>query len=145
MHFQQIKTFLAMDVLRCKSPELIQREVIMHQIAYNLVRSLIQRSAHLHQVPLSRLSFKGTLDTLRHWSGIIAAAGKTPRQQEKLIDQMLTLIAGDLVPERPGRSEPRAKKRRGKNYQLLTKPRHETGNLPRRNRPKTKQPKPALS
>src|SRR6266853_86578 len=145
MHFQQIKTFLAMDVLRCKSPELIQREVIMHQIAYNLVRSLMQRSAHLHQVPLSRLSFKGTLDTLRHWSGIIAAAGKTPRQQAKLIDQMLTLIEGDLVPERPGRSEPRAKKRRGKNYQLLTRPRHETGNLPRRNRPKPKQPKLSLS
>lgn len=145
MHFAQIKTFLGMDVLRCKSPELIQREVLMHQIAYNLVRSLMQRSSHLHHVPLSRLSFKGTLDTLRHWSGLIAAAGKTPRQQEKLIDQMLGLIAGDLLPERPGRSEPRGKKRRAKNYQLLTKPRSETGNLPRRNRPKTKRPKSPLS
>src|ERR1700733_3751095 len=98
----------------------------------------LQRSAHQHHVPLARISFKGTIDTLRHWSGLIAAAGKTPRQQEKLIDQMLRLIAGDLVPERPGRSEPRGKKRRAKNYQLLTKPRSETGNLPRRNGPKTK-------
>ena len=145
MHFQQIKTHLAMDVLRCKSPELIEREVLMHQIAYNLVRSLMQRSAHLHHAPLSRISFKGTLDTLRHWSGLIAAAGHTPRQQQKLIDQMLTLIAGDPVPERPGRSEPRAKKRRAKNYPLLAKPRGQTGNLPRRNRPKAKQPKPVLS
>ena len=145
MHFQQIKTHLAMDVLRCKSPELIEREVLMHQIAYNLVRSLMQRSAHLHHVPLSRISFKGTLDTLRHWSGLIAAAGHTPRQQQKLIDQMLALIAGDPVPERPGRSEPRAKKRRAKNYPLLAKPRGQTGNLPRRNRPKAKQPKPVLS
>jgi hypothetical protein len=78
MHFAQIKTFLAMDVLRCKSPELIAREVLMHQIAYNLVRSLMQRSAHLHRAPLERLSFKGTLDTLRHWSGLIAAAGRAP-------------------------------------------------------------------
>ena len=145
LHFQQVKTFLAMDVLRCKSPELIEREVLMHQIGYNLVRSLMQRSAHLHHVPLTRISFKGTLDTLRHWSGIIAAAGKTARQQEKLIDQMLALIASDPVRERPKRSEPRAKKRRAKNYALLTKPRHGTGNLPHRNRPKSKHPKPALS
>ena len=141
LHFAQIKTTLAMDVLRCKSPEMITREVLMHQIAYNLVRSLMQRSAHVHRVALGRISFKGTLDTLRHWSAIIAAAGKTPRQQARLIDQMLELIANDEVPERPGRSEPRAKKRRQKNYQLLTKPRAKMGNLPRRNRPKAKQPK----
>jgi hypothetical protein len=145
LHFQQIKTFLAMDVLRCKSPELIQREVLLHQIAYNLVRSLMQRSAHLHHVPLTRISFKGTLDTLRHWSILIAAAGKNHRQQEKLIDQMLALIAEDLVPERPGRSEPRAKKRRAKNYKLVTKPRGQMGHVPRRNRPQVNQPKPSLS
>jgi hypothetical protein len=145
LHFQQVKTFLAMDVLRCKSPELIEREVLMHQIGYNLVRSLMQRSAHLHHVPLARISFKGTLDTLRHWSGIIAAAGRTARQQEKLIDQMLALIARDPVRERPNRSEPRAKKRRAKNYALLTKPRRETGNLPHRNRQKSKRPKSSLS
>jgi hypothetical protein len=145
LHFQQIKTYLGMDVLSCKTPEMIEREALMHQIAYNMVRSLMQRSAHLHHVTLSRLSFKGTLDTLRHWSVIIAAAEKSPKQQSKLIDQMLTLIAGDIVPERPGRSEPRAKKRRAKNYQLLRTPRNKAGNMPRRNRPKTNKPKTALS
>ena len=145
LHFQQIKTLLAMDVLRCKSPELIVREVALHRIAYNLIRSLMQRSAHLHHVPLERISFKGSLDTLRHWSAVIAAAGGTPRKQDQLIQQMLASIARDPVPERPGRSEPRAKKRRPKNYQLLTKPRHQIGNLPRRNRPQKKAPKPALS
>lgn len=144
LHFQQIKTTLAMDVLRCKSPEMIEREVLMHQIAYNMVRSLMQKSAHLHDVALSRISFKGTLDTLRHWSSVIAAA-KTPRRQEALIDQMLALIAGDLVPERPGRSEPRAKKRRPKNYHLLTKPRKEMKIHGHRNRPKVKRPKSSLS
>ncbi len=145
LHFQQIKTTLAMDVLRCKSPEMIEREVLMHQIAYNMVRSLMQKSAHLHHVPLTRISFKGTLDTLRHWSGVIAAAAKAPRKQEALIDQMLELIAGDLVPERPGRSEPRAKKRRPKNYHLLTKPRKEMKIHGHRNRPKVKRPKASLS
>lgn len=145
LHFHQIKTLLGMDVLRGKSPELIQREAALPRIAYNLVRSLMQRSAHLHQVPLERISFKGSLDTLRHWSSVIAAAGNTPRKQDQLIAQMLTSIARDLVPERSGRSEPRAKKRRPKNYQLLTRPRHKIGNLPHRNRPQKKCPKPALS
>jgi hypothetical protein len=144
-HFAQIKTSLGMDVLRCKTPELIQREVLMHQIAYNLVRSLMQRAAHSHHMALTRLSFKGTLDTLRHWSSLIAAAGKTPRRQQALIAQMLALIAGDPVPNRPGRHEPRARKRRGKNYQLLNKPRQTMGYLPRRNRAKAKAPKPSLS
>jgi Transposase DDE domain len=135
LHFHQIKILLGMDHLRCKSPELIEREVAIHRIAYNLIRSLMQRSAHLHHVCLGRISFKGTLDTLRHWSVVIATAAKTPRKQTQLIDQMLAAIARDPVPERPGRSEPRAKKRRPRNYQLLTEPRHKMGNLPRRNRP----------
>jgi hypothetical protein len=145
LHFQQIKVSLAMDVLRCKSPELIEREVLLHRIAYNLIRCIMQRSGHLHHVPLERVSFKGTLDTVRHWSNVIAAAGKTPQKQNQLIDAMLAAIARDTVRERPGRSEPRARKRRAKNYQLLTKPRHEIGNLPRRNRPKKTNPKSPLS
>jgi hypothetical protein len=145
LHFHQIKVSLAMDVLRCKIPELIEREVLLHRIAYNLLRCLMQRSAHRHRVPLERISFKGSLDTLRHWTSPIAAAGGTPRKQDQLIDQMLATIARDPVPERPGRSEPRARKRRAKNYQLLTKPRHETGNLPRRNRPRKKHPKSSLT
>lgn len=48
---------------------------------------------------------------------------------------LLIVIACDLVPERPNRSEPRARKRSPKNFQLLTKPRVEMGNLPRRKRP----------
>jgi hypothetical protein len=105
----------------------------------------MQRSAHLHRVPLERISFKGSLDTVRHWAAVIAAAGATPRKQDALIEQMLTAIARDPLPERPQRSEPRAKKRRPRNYQLLTQPRHQIGNLPRRNRPQTKRPKSALT
>lgn len=145
LHFHQIKTLLAMDVLRCKSPELIELEVAIHRIAYNLVRSVMQQSAHLHAVPLPRVSFKGALDTIRHWSTRIASVSGKPREQERLIEAMLKLIAQDLVPERAGRSEPRARKRRARNYQLLTKPRHEIGNLPRRNRPKNAAATNALS
>ena len=100
-----------MDILRCKSPGLIRREVALHRITCNLVRSLMQRSAHRHRVPLGRISFKGTLDRLRQWSPAIAAAGSQPRKQAQLIEQMLATIARDPVPARPRRSEPRVKKR----------------------------------
>lgn len=144
LHFHQIKILLAMDVLRCKSPELIAREGLCIALL-NMLCSLMQRSAHLYHVPLERISFKGSLDSLRQWSAVIAAAGVTPRKQSQLIDQMLACLARDLLPQRPGRSEPRAKKRRPKNYQLLTKPRHEIGNLPRRNRPQKNVPKMTLT
>ncbi len=139
-HFFQIKELLAMGILRCKSPAMIEREAALHVIAYNLVRALMQRAAHGHGVPLGRISFKGSVDALRQWSAVIAAASGQPKKQDALIAQLLTAIARDPVPERPGRNEPRARKRRPKNYQLLTRPRRQMGNLPRRNRPrKTKR------
>jgi len=145
LHFHQIKTLMALDILRCKTPDLVEKELAIHLIAYNLVRVLMQRAAHLHHQPLARISFKGTLDTARHFADVIHAASVSPRKQQRLIDEMLALIASDLLPLRPGRSEPRVKKRRPKNFQLLTKPRSQIGNLPHRNRPSKKHPKSPLS
>ena len=141
LHFAQIKTILQLEVLRCQSPGMIHKELQIHSIAYNLVRALMQKAAHLHDVALERISFKGTLDTLRHWAAAIHASSKTPRKQTELINHMLQAIAADPLPPRPGRAEPRAKKRRPKNYQLLNKPRHKMKPSPHRN----KRPKTALS
>jgi hypothetical protein len=135
LHFHQLKTILQLDVLRCKSPELVSKELQLHLIVYNLIRALMQKAAHLHGVSLVRISFKGTLDTLRQWSEAIHASSSQPRKQSLLISDMLRLIALDTLPHRPGRSEPRAKKRRPKNFHLLTRPRQKMGNLPHRNRP----------
>jgi Transposase DDE domain/Insertion element 4 transposase N-terminal len=145
LHFAQIKTLLGMDILRCKSPDMVEREMLIHLICYNMVRALMQRSAHLYNQPLERMSFKGTLDTLRSWASVIRASAGKPRKQTELVNRMLLTIASDLLPIRPGRSEPRAKKRRPKNYQLLTSPRYQMGNLPHRNRPCKKHPKSVLS
>lgn len=135
LHFHQIKILLGLDILRCKSPELIEKETLMHLITYNLIRLLMQQAASTHGASLGRISFKGTLDTVRHFAAAIHAARATPRKQDALIEEMLAIIAADCVPERPERSEPRAKKRRAKNYHLLTKPRSEMRVPPHRNRP----------
>lgn len=140
LHFREIKITLGMDVLRCQSPDMVEKEVLMHTISYNLVRALMQQAAIVHQADLTRISFKGTADTLRHWSASLEALRGKPRKRQALLDAMFELIAKDLVPLRPDREEPRAKKRRPKNYHLLTKPRHEMKIHGHRNRPK-----PALS
>jgi hypothetical protein len=120
LHLRQIKISLGLDVLRCESPEMIKRELWMHAIAYNLIRALMLETSRVHKVNVYELSFKGTLTALIKWERIAFAR---PRRCSVLRAELLARIAGDLVPRRPGRSEPRAKKRRPKNYPLLTKPR----------------------
>jgi hypothetical protein len=124
LHFRQIKIFLGMDGLRCLSPAMVRKELLMHLVAYNLVRALMQRASLIYHIPLGRISFKGTLDSLHHFADALYAAPAKATRKRHLFDALLITIAADQVPLRPNRSEPRVKKRRPKNYHLLTKPRH---------------------
>jgi hypothetical protein len=132
LHFRQIKTTLGLDVLRCLSPDMIEKELWMHAIAYNLVRALMMESAQNNNVPIERISFKGTVDTLLQWKHLWK--GRRPRGIRHIRTELLARLAGDLVVERPGRSEPRAKKRRPKNYQYMTEPRKTFRVSPSRNK-----------
>jgi len=123
--FRDIKTTLGLDVLRCQTPAMVRKEIVMHAIAYNLIRALMQDIAHCHQMSLQRLSFKGTVDALRQWRELFENAQAQPRTTRKLRRLFYQSIANDLLLDRPDRSEPRAVKRRAKNFRLLTKPRHE--------------------
>jgi hypothetical protein len=145
LHFREIKTSLHMDVLRCLSPDMIERELRMHFIAYNLARCVMQKASHTHDVPLRRISFKGCLDTVRQFTNATCGAKDKSKTVADLVRDMLHAIAHDLLQIRPGRSEPRAKKRRPKNYRLLTKPRKEMPALPHRKVGVEKHPKPALT
>jgi hypothetical protein len=141
IYFRNIKVTLGLDILRCKSPAMVLKELWMMVIAHNLVRLLMLKAAVAEHKPLSRLSFKGTVDTLRQWAPLMAATVGQPAMYRRLDRQLLVVIARDIVPSRPERSEPRVRKRRPKNYQLLTQPRHLAGNLPHRNRPYRKRKK----
>jgi len=122
--FRHVKTTMHMDVLRCKSPAMIRRELHTHMIAYNVIRALMLRAASIYGVPLCRISFKGACDTLRQWAPHLAMVSATPKLYPPLFRSMLKILANDLVPLRPDRAEPRALKRRPKPYPLLNKPRH---------------------
>ena len=93
----------------------------MQAIAYNLVRAVMVMSSDQFNEDLQRMSFKGTVDTLRRWVGFMRV--RDPNLLNHRWHDMLCALAADLVPERPNRSEPRAVKRRNTKYQLLTKPR----------------------
>ena len=129
--FRHIKTSMGMEVLRCKSPQMVHKELEMFFIAYNLIRYLMAQAGAIHAVALERLSFKGTVDSLRQFSMAIAQA-RSKKKQNRLLARLLEVIANDEVPDRPGRREPRARKRRPKSYQLLNRPRHLMKEVPHR-------------
>jgi len=145
IHFREIKIHLNMDVLRCRTPEMIERELQLHFVAYNLIRCIMQKAAHCHNAELGRLSFKGCLDTVRYFANAAQAAEGKPRTIKALVDEMLLAIAKDSNLLRPGRSEPRAVKRRPKNFHFLNKPRREMGVLPHRNKGVANSPKTPLT
>lgn len=134
LYLRHIKTTMGMDILRCKTPDMVEKELWMHVIAYNLVRAIMLEAATTYAVRLERLSFKGTIATLRQWAPTLAQAQSDPQQSAPLYRLMLYYIAADPVPHRPDRIEPRAKKRRPKNYPLLTKPRRIFKEILHRNR-----------
>lgn len=122
MCLDDLKTTLGMESLRSRSPEMAQRELFMRLIAHNLVRCTMAQAAASHQVPLERISFKGSLDALRQFSYAMAQA-KSPKKRQQLWQELLRTLAADLVPERPGRREPRAVKRKKNKYPRLVRPR----------------------
>jgi hypothetical protein len=138
--FRDIKTSMRMEVLRTVSPAMIHKELEMFFIAYNLIRCLIVQASQQYQVDIYRLSFKGTVDGVRQFSAAIAQA-RSRRKQRQLMDLLLETIAKDSVPERPGRREPRAVKRRPKPFPNLNKPRHKFKDVSHTNRNWKNKPK----
>ncbi len=122
LFLRDIKTTMKLEFLRCKSPTMVWRELHMHLIAYNLIRGLMVEAASIHDVDIQRISFKGSVDTVREFSPVIARA-RSRRQRIELTNSLLEAIAGDPLPERPDRIEPRNQKRRPKDFPFLVEPR----------------------
>jgi len=132
MCLHDLKTTLKMDLMRGRSPGMVQKEVYTRLIAHNLIRCLMAQVATEHDVALERISFKGSLDALRQFSQAMAAA-RSRKKRRQLWEQLLQTLAADLVPERPGRREPRAVKRKKNKYPRLNVPRHQFRDHPKRN------------
>jgi hypothetical protein len=123
LFFRDIKTTMGMDILRCKSPDMVRKEILMHLIAYNCIRSLMLEAAKKEHVELRRISFKASVQALRQWEPHLNQANISIKKRNQLLRLLYQSIAGKIVPQRPGRSEPRAVKRRPKPFPFLTMPR----------------------
>lgn len=104
-NFNHLKTTLKMDVLHCKTVAGVEKELLMYALVYNLIRLVMLEAARQQKVPVERISF---VDAAR-W--FCQALEKVPKLKLR------------INPNRPNRGEPRAKKRRPKNYALLNTPR----------------------
>jgi hypothetical protein len=122
-----------MEQLRCKTPEMAEKELLAYLVAHNLVRCLMAEAVAAHAVELERVSFKGSVDALRQFSEAISRAPNR-KLRRQLWRDLLLAIARDLVPLRPNRLEPRAVKRRPKSYPLLNKPRRKFVEISHRGR-----------
>lgn len=122
LDFRSIKVAMQMDVLRCKTAQMVRKEIAVHLLAYNLVRTVMARAACLARVLPRQLSFKGALQTLNAFAQNLrhCPRGSLPQRHSALLNAIARLV----LPERPGRVEPRAVKRRPKPHRLLTQPRH---------------------
>ena len=122
--FRDVKTTLGMEEFAVKSPAMAHKTLLMMMISYNLLRSLMQRSAVLADKPLVEMSFKGALDTLGTMHPLFRGLGAHHRKRDRLREELIAICATKLIDVRPFRQEPRAIKRRPKPFQYLTAPRH---------------------
>jgi hypothetical protein len=121
LDLRAIKQVLAMEILRCKTPAMVRKEIWMHLLAYNLIRTLLADAAQTVEVAPRELSFKGALQTLNAFAPIWSSGDM---DQETLYATILHAIARHRVGDRPDRVEPRAVKRRPRKQTFLTVPRH---------------------
>jgi hypothetical protein len=124
LFFRDIKTTLGMDILRCKSPSMVRKEILMHFIVYNCLRLLMVKAADQADVPVRMISFKASIQTLRQWEPLWKS-DMSAAEQARLWSLLCDSIAASIIYSRPGRREPRCMKRRPKNFQRMTRPRHE--------------------
>ena len=126
LDLRSIKITMQMDLLRCKTPELVRKEIWTHVLAYNLIRTIMAQAASQHGIAPRTVSFKATIQILEAFQPVIAhQADRGVQHRQTLYQQLLEAIAKHRVADRPDRFEPRMTKRRPKNYNRLTKPRKE--------------------
>jgi Transposase DDE domain len=127
LDLRSLKETMQMRVLRCKTPELVRKELWTHILAYNLIRTIIAQAASKHGLEPRSISFKGAIQTLEAFQPVIGLqAGDDAECRSGLYQQVLDAIAAHRVADRPDRVEPRLRKRRPKHYGFLRKPRAET-------------------
>jgi hypothetical protein len=127
LDLRSLKQTMRMEILRCKTPDLVRKEIWTHLLGYNLIRTIMAQAAIRNGVSPRTISFKGAIQTLAAFQPVIAIQGHhSSAVRANLYRQLLDAIVLHRVADRPHRFEPRLRKRRPKHYGFLRKPRHLT-------------------
>lgn len=126
LDIRSLKSAMQMRELRCKTPEMVRKEVWAHILAYNLIRTVMAQAAARHDVEPRSISFTGAMQTLEAFQPLLEfGATQDDESRLRLYHDLLDAIATHQVGDRPDRYEPRVKKRRRNHYGWLTEPRAE--------------------
>ena len=94
LDIRDIKITLQMDVLRCKSPELVRKEIWTHVLAYNLIRTIMAQAASQQAIHPREISFKETIQTLAAFQPLLGIDGrKDATYYQELYLQLLHAVA----------------------------------------------------
>ena len=124
LKLRDVKTTLGMEFFAVRTPDMAHKTLQMMIIAYNIMRVPMQQAAHQAGKLVAHMSFKGTLDLVTSSHESFRQFAYKPRKRRLHYHALIELCATKTLDIKPFRHEPRARKRRPKNYQLLTKPRH---------------------
>lgn len=123
LDFLAIKTHMGMEMLRCKSPEMVQKEIAVHLLAYNIIRGNLAQAAIMHDKIPRLLSFRSTVQLVcQATKQMVVLTGK--RLTHALL-ALLKAMASNAIGLQKRKNQPRAIKRRPKPFPLLTVPRRE--------------------
>lgn len=122
LDIRNIKQSIQMDFIRCKSPEMVRKEVWIHLLAYNLIRKIMAQAAERKLIKPREISFTATVQLIGAFNSMFLLIDV--EKIETLYEKMLVTIATHHLPKRPGRSEPRKLKRTKDHYPVMKLPRH---------------------
>jgi hypothetical protein len=122
LDLRSLKESLHMDILRGTSPEMVRKEVWAHLLVYNVIRGLMARAASAEGRRPEAVSFMAAVQATRAFLPHLRTA-RDAAEASRLVAELIRAIGQHRVADRPDRVEPRATKRRPKNYPYLTVPR----------------------
>jgi hypothetical protein len=121
VNLRHLKTTLQMEMIAAKTPEMVQKDIYMHLLAYNLLRTLMWQAAQAHQQSPLQISLQATRQSFNQFQPLLAQVAQTARQT--LYRTLKEILAALLIPDRPNRAEPRVVKRRPKAFARMQQPR----------------------
>lgn len=121
INLKSIKDIMSMDMLSCKTPKMVRKEIGIHLLAYNFIRIIMAEACVQYDVIPAKISFKGTVQLVNKFMPhFINASGN---QNKMMYNELLKMIVKNKIGNRPGRVEPRRVKRRPKPFDTLNRPR----------------------